>query len=278
MVLGLTGSTGQLGGLVARHLAEAGIAQRLLVNSVSRAPRLPGATPVASGRYADRESSIRALHGVDLLFMVSAHESVERVQHHRTFVSAAADAGVKHIVYTSFLGAAPQATFTLARDHFATEEAIRASGMQYTILRDSLYLDVLPHFAGQDGVIRGPAGNGRLAAVARADVARASAAVLRAPDSHAGSTYQLTGSEALTLEDIATILTEVTGRRTSFHDETIEEAYASRMLYGAAPWQVDAWVSTYLAIRTGEMATVTTDVRSLTGREPLTLRQIISPG
>jgi NAD(P)H dehydrogenase (quinone) len=278
MVLGLTGSTGQLGGLVARHLADAGVDQRLLVDRVSRAPRLPGATPVASGRYGDRESALAALRSVDVVFMVSAHESAERLEHHRAFVSAAADAGVSHIVYTSFLGAAPMATFTLARDHFATEQAIRGSGMQYTFLRNSLYLDVLPHFAGPDGVIRGPAGTGRLAPVARADVARAAAAVLRAPGEHAGATYQLTGSESMTLEDVAAILAEVTGRTISFHDETIDEAYASRAIYGAAPWQLDAWVSTYVAIRNGEMATVSDDVRTLTGREPMTLRQSLVQG
>jgi uncharacterized protein YbjT (DUF2867 family) len=114
---------------------------------------------VRTAGYGDRDAAAAALHGVDVLFMVSASESADRREQHRTFVDAAAAAGVRHVVYTSFLGAAPDATFTLARDHWATEEHLRASGMAFTFLRDSLYLDFLPALAGPDGVIRGPAGD-----------------------------------------------------------------------------------------------------------------------
>ena len=113
-------------------------------------------------------------------------------------------------------------------------------------------------------------------AVARADVARAAAAVLRAPDEHAGRTYELTGREALGLAEVAAIITEVTGRPTSHHAETIEEAYASRASYNAPDWEVDAWVSTYTAMASGELAKLTGDVKALTGRDPLTLRELLS--
>jgi len=93
-------------------------------------------------------------------------------------------------------------------------------------------------------VIRGPAGDGRVAAVARADVADVATAVLRDPTTHAGATYELTGPEALTMAEIAVRAGKVLGRRLSFHDETVDEAYASRSSYGAEQWQLDAWVST----------------------------------
>ena len=95
--------------------------------------------------YADRADAVRALEGVSTLFMVSGSESADRRDQHLAFVDAAAEAGVRHVVYTSFFGAAPDATFTLARDHYATEEHIKASGMGWTFLRDNLYLDVIPH-------------------------------------------------------------------------------------------------------------------------------------
>lgn len=275
-MIGVTGSTGQLGRMVAGHLADAGLEQRLLVRDVARAPAVTGATVVGAGTYADGHAAARALAGVDVLFMVSAHEGIDRVEQHRTFIGAAAAAGVRHIVYTSFAGASPSATFTLARDHWATEQALRASGLGHTILRDSLYLDVLPYFGGDDGVIRGPAGEGRIGAVARADVARAAAAVLRNPSAHTSAVYELTGPEALTLAEVASAITAHTGRLTRFHDETEEEAYASRARYNAPPWQVEAWVSTYLAIRNGEMAAVTPAVHTLTGRAPLSLQQFLS--
>jgi uncharacterized protein YbjT (DUF2867 family) len=207
--------------------------------------------------------------------MVSASETPERVDQHRAFVDAAAEAGVAHLVYISFAGASPTSTFTLARDHAATEEHIRAGGMAWTFLRDNLYADFFAAMVGEDGVIRGPAGEGRVAAVAQDDVADAAAAVLMAAPGHAGATYELTGPEALTLPDVATLLSQVSGRTVTYEPETVQEAYASRASYGAAAWQLDAWVSTYLAIAHGELATVTDAVPRLTGHPATALVDLL---
>jgi len=273
--LAVTGSTGHLGGRVARQLAGAGSPQRLLVREAGRAPELEGAVP-AVVTYADPVLAKAALDGVKTVFMVSAAEAEDRLQQHCTFVDAAAAAGVRHIVYTSFFGAAADSIFTLGRDHFATEERIKASGMGYTFLRDNFYLDFLPLLAGEDGVIRGPAGDGVMAAVARSDIARSAVTVLRDPDLHIGRTYDLTGPEDLSLARAAELLTAGTGRTITFHNETLEEAYASRASYGAPRWQVDAWVSTYTAIAAGELAGPTSAVHELTGQEPLGLAQFLA--
>ena len=268
--LAVTGSTGGLGGIVARQLAAAGSAQRLLVRDAGRAPGLENAPAVVCS-YSDAPAARAALEGVKVLFMVSAAETADRVQQHCAFVDAAAEAGVQHVVYTSFYGAAPDATFTLARDHYATEEHLRESGMDYTLLRDNFYLDFLPLLTGEDGVIRGPAGEGSFSAVSREDVARSAVAVLRDPAIHKGTTYNLTGPEELTLAEAARILTEGTGRNVSYRPETVDEAYASRASYGAPPWQVDAWISTYTAMAAGEMAGISPDVHGLTGQDPISL-------
>lgn len=278
----VTGVTGHIGSRVATGLAERGIEAQLLLRDPAKAAGFPAErTAVAS--YGDAEAARRALDGVQLLFMVSAAESADRLGEHRTFIDAAAAAGVRHVVYTSFLGASPTATFALARDHAATEEHLRASGMAWTFLRDSFYLDLLPQFAGEDGVIRGPASAGRVGAVLRADVARCAVAVLAdevtGARSHAGASYDLTGPEALTLTEIAQIVTEETGRQIAFHDETLDEAYASRAAYGAPPWQLDAWVSTYAAIKAGELEVVSSAVGDLTGTPARSLREHLrSPG
>jgi uncharacterized protein YbjT (DUF2867 family) len=273
--LAITGSTGNLGGLVARILADEGQPQRLLVRDAGRAPDLPGAVPVVS-TYADPALAKSSLAVVKTLFMVSAAEAEDRLQTHYAFVAAAADAGVEHLVYTSFFGASADCTFTLGRDHYATEQRIKTSGMKYTFLRDNFYLDFLPLLTGEDGVIRGPAGNGVMAAVARADIARCAAAVLGDPAVHVGQTYNLTGPEDISLQRAAELLTEGTGRTVRFHNETLEEAYASRASYGAPGWQLDAWVSTYSAIANGELAGPTSDVHGLTGREPLGLADFLT--
>jgi uncharacterized protein YbjT (DUF2867 family) len=260
--------------MVARQLAAAGSAQRLLVRDAGRAPELENASAVVCS-YSDAPAARTALEGVKVLFMVSAAETEDRLQQHRAFVDAAADAGVQHVVYTSFYGAAPDATFTLARDHYGTEQHIRDSGMDYTFLRNNFYLDFLPLLAGEDGVIRGPAGKGVFSGVAREDIARCAVAVLRDPAIHKGRTYNLTGPEQLTLADAARILTEGTGRSISYHPETVEEAYASRASYGAPPWQVDAWVSTYTAMSAGDLAGISPDIHGLTGQDPLSLAEFL---
>jgi NAD(P)H dehydrogenase (quinone) len=272
--LAVTGVTGALGGMVSRALADAGVPQRMLARSPSKAPALPDST-VVEFDYADRSACETALSGVQTLFFVSGREDEHRLAHHRAVVDAAAAAGVQHIVYTSFVGASPTSTFTLGRDHFATEQFIEASGVAYTFLRDSFYQDLLPYFVGNDGILRGPAGHGRAAFVARADVARVATAVLQDPEAHAGRTYDLTGPEALTLYEVATLLTTGLRRSVSYVDETVPEAYASRAHYGAPDWQVDAWVSTYTAIRAGELEPVSGDVEALTGRPATSLAQLL---
>ncbi|MEU4041951.1 SDR family oxidoreductase [Streptomyces antibioticus] len=270
----VTGATGRLGGRVARRLAERGVPQRLLVRSPGRAPKLPGAT-VAAADFGDREAVVRGLSGAETVLMVSASESADRLALHRTFVDAAAEAGVRHLVYVSFCGAAPDATFTLARDHFHTEEHIRARGPAYTFLRDNLYADFVPHFVGEDGVIRGPAGQGRAAFVAQDDIADAAVTVLTRPDDHAGAVYDLTGPESLTLEEAAATLSETLGRTITYHPETIEEAYTSRAPYNAPRWQLDAWVSTYTAIASGDLSQVTQSIPHLTGHPATPLAEVL---
>lgn len=276
MTIALTGVTGHLGRRVRELLPDTGQPLVLLARTPAKVVAGPR-DEVRRCDYADPEGAARALVGVDTLLMVSASEAADRLDQHRAFVGAAARAGVQHVVYTSFQGAAADCTFTLGRDHWATEQAIRDAGLRHTFLRDSFYADILPLLA-QGGEIRGPAGDGRVALVAREDVAAVAARVLTDPASHADTTYDLTGPEALTLAEAAALLEEVTGRPTRFVDETLEEAYASRASYGAPDWQVEAWVSTYTAIAAGEVATVSDAVPRLTGRPATSLRDLLLRG
>lgn len=273
--IAVTGATGRLGGRVAARLAAAGIPQTLVVRTAARAPDLPGAA-VAEAGYSDPAALRAALNGADVALMVSAAEAPNRLDDHRGFVDAAVAAGVRHVVYTSFFGAAPDCTFTLGRDHWVTEQYIRDSGLAFTFLRDNLYADFLPLMVGADGVLRGPGGAGRVSAVAQDDIADAAAAVLTSAEDHAGATYDLTGPAAISLAEAAEIIGRGTGRAVTYHDETVEEAYASRAGYAVPDWQLDAWVSTYTAIAAGEMAGVSDAILTLTGHRATTLADLLT--
>ncbi len=271
----VTGVTGGLGGRVARRLAQRGVRQRLVTRDPARAPELAGAEMV-TGSYDDRDGLRRAFEGAGALVMVSASEDPDRRRLHTNVIDAAADAGVERIVYTSFYGAGPECTFTFGRDHWHAEEHIKGSGLRHTFLRDNLYIDFLPLLAGPDGVIRGPAGDGRVAAVTRDDIADVAVAVLLDDSGrHDGRTYDMTGPEALTLDDVAEELSRVTGRTIAYERETLEEAYASRTSYGAPDWEVAGWVTTYVAIANGDLERVSDDVATLSGHPPTRLAEFL---
>jgi NAD(P)H dehydrogenase (quinone) len=273
--IAVTGATGFVGGHVARTLADAGLPLRLVVRDPAKAPKLPNAE-VSVAAFGDRSAVEHALRGIHAVLMVSAQENNTRLADHKAFIDGAAAAGVRHVAYTSIVSAAPDAIFTLARDHFFTEEHLRASGMAWTFLRDNLYQDFMPQTVGPDGVIRGPAGNGRAALISRRDVAASAAAVLQDPGVHAGLTYELTGPEALTTERVAAILSASWGRTITFHNETVAEAYESRKAWDAPQWQYDAWVSTYLAVAAGDLELVSPSVEELTGRPPQSLAEFLA--
>jgi NAD(P)H dehydrogenase (quinone) len=272
-VIAVTGATGGIGGRVAPRLAERGAELRLIVRDPRRAPELRGAEVVQVSDYGAGEEMRRALDGAERLLLVSFEESRDRLDKHRAAIDAAVAAGVRHVVYTSYFGAAADCTFLLGRDHFNTEEHLRGSGVDWTALRDNFYLDVLRGFAAE-GAIRGPAGDGRMAGVARDDVADVAVEALTG-DRHSGQAHALTGPEAMTMAEIADRLAAFTGRAIEYVEETMEEAWESRRPTGAADWMIEAWISTYTAIAQGELDGPTDTVERITGHPPIDLEEML---
>ena len=274
--IAVTGSTGEVGGRVARRLADRSIAQRLVVRDASRAPELPHAEVTTFGGYDDHDGFRAALHGVETLLLIPAEEAPDRVGQHKTAVDAAVAAGVERIVYLSFLNASPDATFTLVRHHAATEEHIRSKGVAHVFPRMNMYMDFIPGMAGDDGVIRGPAGDGKVGAVLRDDLADVVAAVLADPARYDGEAFNVTGPESLSFAEFAATLSRVTGREVTYVEETVDEAWESRRASGAPDWLIEGWVSSYVAVADGSLDVVTDAVPRIAGHEATSLEQYLT--
>lgn len=273
-MIGITGVTGKLGSYVADLVDKKGIASVHLARSPERA-KFYSSAEIRRMSYANTPEVVEALKGIDTLLMVSARENPERVKEHKEFLDAAKLAGVEHIVYTSFYGADEKATFTLSRDHAQTEAYIKELGFTYTFLRDNFYLDFLIDIALENGEIRGPAGSGKVSAVARKDTSSVASEILLHAKKWENQTLNLTGPEDLSMEEIVALLSKVSGKTITYVDESVEEAYESRKKWPAQNWEYNAWVSTYTAIKAGEQDGVSTDVEKVLGRPAMSLIDIL---
>jgi NAD(P)H dehydrogenase (quinone) len=294
-MLAVTGATGGIGGRVALGLSRLGLPQRLIVRDPSRVPDLPKAEVFQVASYGDPVAMGKALSGVDTAFLVSAHDlmsvigkaednrqpvpSYNRLHQHISAVCAAAAIGVKRIVYLSFLNANPDATFILSQEHYRTEEFIRSTGLNFTFLRQGLYMDRVPAHVMNDDTIRACAGEGRATWTAHDDIADVAVAVMTG-DGHDGKTYDVTGPEALTMAQTAECLSAAIGRRITYHAQTPHEVRTyrntSRLVdiemnrraitgRGMTEIEVEGWVTHYLQIATGEAGIVSDTVPRLTG-------------
>ncbi|RZK44903.1 MAG: NAD-dependent epimerase/dehydratase family protein, partial [Hymenobacter sp.] len=216
----ITGAAGHVGRQVTALLAAQGATLRLLGRQPERIICPAGATAVY-GDYADPLSLAAAFAGVQTAFVVSGYaEPGKRAELHRNAFEAAARAGVGHVVYLSFQGAAPDSRFPMARDHFQSEQYLQATGVPYTAVRDNLYLDLLPEMFDAQGVVRGPAGDGATAFVARDNAAQVAAALLLHPPATSRA-LDVTGPEAITLAEAARRLTTLVGRPLRYEAETV---------------------------------------------------------
>ncbi|WP_346859044.1 SDR family oxidoreductase [uncultured Draconibacterium sp.] len=213
MKIAITGATGQLGSLVVTELKKRVATENLvaLVRTPEKASGL--GVEVRAFDYTNADNLAEALVGIDTLLLISGNEIGQRAVQHSNVIEAAKEAGVKWIVYTSLL-AANTSTLSLAGEHLATEEALKNSGIEHTILRNGWYTEnYTGSIAGAlaSGAFIGSAGDGKIASATRADFAEAAAVVL-SDESHKGKVYELAGDEAYTLSDLAAEISAKTGK------------------------------------------------------------------
>ncbi|MBM9509475.1 SDR family oxidoreductase [Actinacidiphila acididurans] len=278
----ITGATGELGRRVVEFLLQRVPAGRIA--ALARRPEdlsdlAARGVLVRRGDYEDPDGLVPAFDGVEKLLLISARAFTDAETAHRNVIHAAKAAGARHLHYTAVQRRAgsdvviPQAT---QWDEY-TERELAASGLDVTVLRNSMYLESFDMLIGElapDRVIRVPAGRTPTALATRADMAEATAAVL-ATDGHAGRGYSLAGSRTFTLDDVATTLGEISGAPVTYQDTPVEDYVAARVQAGMPdPWArfTAAW---FQAVAAGEF-TPTTDIEHLTGRPPTSLRAFLT--
>ena len=235
MTIAITGATGQLGRLVVKKLKEKISVPEIvaLVRSIEKAQELEVTTREAD--YDKSETLNQALTGVDAVLLISSSEVGKRTVQHHNVIEAAKKAGVKRIVYTSVLHA-DSSSLSLADEHRATEVELKASGVSYTILRNSWYNE---NYVGSisgavaGGAWLGSAGNGKISAAARADYADAAVSVLTG-EGHEGRIYELAGDEAFTLTDLAAEVSRQTGKTIAYKNLS-ESEYAAALTADGLP-------------------------------------------
>jgi NAD(P)H dehydrogenase (quinone) len=267
----VTGASGKVGRMIAEIYARDGVPQTLLVRDASRAPVLPGAEIVVAD-FTDGAAVRAALRPGDRVFMVSVHEDVEtRIAAHRSFIDAAADAGVGLLAYLSIVNPSATAAFHHGRSHEATERMLLASGVPCAFLRMNLFLEELPMWFDPDGVCRGPGGQGRVSLIARPDVAAVSAAVVKGPG-YEGEALDLTGEEAHTLDELAALCSEILGRPFRYEPGTREAWVEGRIAAGIPAWDANIGIGSYDALADGEFDITSQIVRQVTGTRAQSVR------
>jgi uncharacterized protein YbjT (DUF2867 family) len=271
----VTGSTGRVGGLVARRLESGGHPMRLLVREPDRAPKIKGAQ-VQVAEYGSPEALARGLQKGDRVFMVSIWIGGDvRLHLHRSFIEAAARADVAQLVYLSFVNAGPNAIFSHAREHGATEEMLKASGVPWAAVRNSMYADDIPGWFDPDGVAREPGDEARMSFSYRPELADVIAAMLTSPG-HDGKVYNITTPESVSMRELAQTASQVTGETYDYAPISDAEWIERWKAQGRPEWALEAGLTSYEALRAGELDVVSDDYEKVTGRKPASIAQIIT--
>ncbi|USQ81908.1 SDR family oxidoreductase [Ornithinimicrobium faecis] len=274
MAIVVTGATGHFGRLVVESLLERGV---------------PAGDILATGRSTERLTELQArgvrtavldfdapadgvLSAGDVLLLVSASEVGQRARQHQNVIDAAVRAGVSTIAYTSLLDAA-ESDLILAPEHKVTEEALQASGLPVTILRNGWYTENFEPALAQaqaTGAVLGSTAGGRISAAPRADFAEAAAVVLTT-EGHQGKVYELAGDNSFTLDDLATAFGDVLNTEVSHRDVDADTHREMLAAAGLADGLVGFLVAVDQSTAQGALESSSTDLSQLIGRptEPL---------
>jgi len=277
MKFGITGATGQLGRLVVNSLKAQVSATDIvaLVRNPSKATDLGVAAREAD--YTRLDTLAGSLAGIDTLLLISSNELGHRAEQHKNVIDSAKKAGVGRIVYTSLLHA-DTSILGLAQEHLTTEADLKASNMQYTILRNGWYTENYTGSIGgalAGGAFLGSAGNGRISSAARADYAAAAVVALTGAGQE-GKTYDLAGDESYTLVELAAEISLQTGRNIPYKNLPEPEYAAALKGFGVPEAFADAIASWDSGASQGALFDDARQLSRLIGRATTPLATVVA--
>jgi uncharacterized protein YbjT (DUF2867 family) len=271
----VTGATGHIGSELVRLLADQGAPARALVHSPDKAAPIQRlGLETALGDFEEPDTLDVAMKGCDQLFLLSP-PSPRQPQQEQHVIDAARRAGVAHVVKQSVPWAGPDAPVVFSRWHGQVEQHLAQSGLAYTLLRPSSFMQNFLMSAQQvadQGLLYGMFGEGRVAFIDTRDIAAVAAELLTSPG-HQGASYTLTGPEALSAAEVAERLSAATGRQVRLVDVGADAFRQALAGAGMPGWLVDGVVEGNTMLAAGHAATVTDEVARLTGRPPRTFAQ-----
>lgn len=284
----VTGATGRFGSKAVEYLLKNGVHPSeisVLVRDAAKAGRLKEQdVQVREGDYADHTSMVKAFQDVERLLLVSSNDRgamENRTQHHKNAIRAAVEAGVKHLVYTSFVrkpGFEGSPISSFQNSHVESEQYLKESGMEYTILQNGIYAEMIPVFIGdkvaESGTIVFPAGEGKASWVLLEELAEAASNVLTT-DGHKGKTYTLTHTESVGFKTIAGEISAVLGR--DIHYKSPEMGEFKTMLENAGVPQLYIGMFAMWAAALAAHSLDKNDeaLTMLLGRKPTSVREFL---
>jgi NAD(P)H dehydrogenase (quinone) len=279
----VTGVTGAIGRGTVEHLLKKGIPASDVIGLARKKEDLADlaarGVEVRLGDYLDYDSLLRAFEGIDKVMLTSAVAFSDRFTQHYNVITAARQAGVKHVVYMAIMRKEGSGRIMpeITKSDLFTEQVLKSSGLDYTILYHppfidvlSLYFDANPYENG----IKVPAADGKMAPATRDELAEAHAEILSTPG-HENKTYSLGGVEAISFADIAKTLADTKGKPVPFTTITAKE-YIDAIVAKGTPLQVAEFLTNWVvAIDEGEFEYQSGDLERLLGRKPKTFREYI---
>lgn len=275
----VTGATGPLGKAVVTELLKNTAPENIavLVRDTTKAADLQAqGVAVLKGDYNDYASLLAAFEGTDKLYFVSGNELEKRIAQHENVVNAAIAAKVGQVFYTSFERKTEDGTSAIAfvaAAHLHTEALLRASGLTYTFLKNNIYADMLPWFFGDKVLESGiylPAGKGKVPFVTREDMGIASAKLLLGTG-HENKSYGFSGEVSYSFDDIAAILSELSGKTITYTSPSIDAYTAQLSATGLPAEMIHVFGAFAQSMDQGEFDFPDTTLSGILGRKPVTL-------